>query len=99
MSDERMSALGQKRTFALQNVVSARLCCAKFSGEPVAVFSTSSTPRATFKAVCELGLEGIVSKKLDAPIGRVPRKLGSKSKIRRHPLRPGPQMEPFSCRV
>jgi bifunctional non-homologous end joining protein LigD len=35
-----------------------------------------------FKAVCTQGLEGIVSKKLDAHIARIHRKPGSKSKIR-----------------
>ena len=41
-----------------------------------------------FEAVCRLGLEGIVSKKLDAPYCSEPRKPGSKSKTRRPPLQP-----------
>jgi len=51
---------------------------------PVAAFSTSSTPKATgvemFKAVCKLGLEGIVSKKLDAPCKSGPSKAWLKIK-------------------
>jgi hypothetical protein len=41
-----------------------------------------------FEAVCRLGLEGIVSKKLDAPYCSGRRKPGSKSKTRRPPLQP-----------
>src|SRR5215510_14319588 len=37
-----------------------------------------------FKAVCKLGLEGIVSKKLMRPIARGRREPGSRSKIRKH---------------
>jgi hypothetical protein len=36
-----------------------------------------------FESVCKFGLEGIVSKKLDALIGRENRKPGPKSKIPR----------------
>jgi ATP-dependent DNA ligase len=36
-----------------------------------------------FAATCDLGLEGIVSKKLDMPYRSGPRKVGSKSRIRR----------------
>jgi bifunctional non-homologous end joining protein LigD len=41
-----------------------------------------------FKAVCELGLEGIVSKKLVRRIAQAGRKVGSKSKIRNPRLPP-----------
>ena len=42
-----------------------------------------------FKAVCKLGLEGIVAKKLDAPYRSGPSKTWVKSKIRMHPQRLG----------
>jgi hypothetical protein len=46
-----------------------------------------------FKAVGKLGLEGIVSKKLDAPYRSGPSKTWSRSKIRRHRLQRGRLME------
>jgi len=56
----------------------ARPCCAKCCAVCVAAFNTSTTPRATaaklFKAICHLGLKGIVSKKLDAPYRSGPSK-------------------------
>jgi flagellar motility protein MotE (MotC chaperone) len=45
-----------------------------------------------FKAVCRLGLEGIVSKKLDAPYRSGPSKTWIKVKIRKRPLRPALSM-------
>jgi ATP-dependent DNA ligase len=42
--------------------------------------------REMFKAVCKLGLEGIVSKKLDAPYKSGQSKAWLKSKIRTHRL-------------
>ena len=39
-----------------------------------------------FAAACSLGLEGIVSKKLDAPYRSGPSKTWIKSRIRKHPL-------------
>jgi len=61
-----------------------------------AASSTSSTPKLManrlFEAVCRLGLEGIVSKKLDAPYSG-PSKTWIKIKNRRLPLRRVQRME------
>src|SRR5215471_13276764 len=61
----------------------------------VAASSTSSSPKVMatlFEAVCRLGLEGIVSKKLDAPYSG-PSKTWIKIKNRRLPLRRVQRME------
>jgi bifunctional non-homologous end joining protein LigD len=48
-----------------------------------------------FEAVCDLGLEGIVSKRLTSIYRSGPSRPGSKSKIRRHPLQLAPLMGRF----
>jgi bifunctional non-homologous end joining protein LigD len=50
-----------------------------------------------FKAVCKLGLEGIVSKKLDAPYRSGPSKAWLKIKIRKHPQLHAPGWDILSC--
>jgi hypothetical protein len=54
---------------------SAKLSCAKCFSVPVAAFGVEM-----FKAICKLGLEGIVSKKLNAPYKSGPSKAWLKIK-------------------
>jgi hypothetical protein len=70
-----------ERICAASRIWNVRRHCENFCGT-VAAFNTS-TPKdggEMFKAVCELGLEGIVSKKLDAPYKSGPSKVWLKIK-------------------
>jgi ATP-dependent DNA ligase len=72
------------KTFDKNRFRNARRCCAKFSGVRGAAIQyvehTEGDGGEIFKAVCKLGLEGIVSKKVDAPYKSGPSKVWLKIK-------------------
>jgi ATP-dependent DNA ligase len=70
------------KTFDENRIRNARRCCEKFSSASGIQYveHTEGDGSEMFKAVCKLGLEGIVSKKVDAPYKSGPSKAWLKVK-------------------